>query len=176
MERDELEAIVRTHQAEVYRYVCYLGAPADAAEDIVQDTFLVAFRKGLPSDASDLHTRAAWLRGIARNLFLQYCTQKRTSRLKVDSEVVEQAEDVWQSRFLRDGDGFDYTDALRKCLETLPDQHRRVLDLRYADRKTRKQMASLLNMSTDGVKSLLRRIRANLADCIAKRLELERSL
>jgi len=94
----------------------------------------------------------------------------------VDSEVVEQAEDVWQSRFLRDGDGFDYTDALRKCLETLPDQHRRVLDLRYADRKTRKQMASLLNMSTDGVKSLLRRIRANLADCIAKRLELERSL
>ena len=40
VDRDSLEALVRAHQAEVYTYIHYLGAPHDVAEDIAQETFL----------------------------------------------------------------------------------------------------------------------------------------
>jgi len=173
VDRDSLEALVRTHQAEICTYIHYLGAPQDAVEDIAQETFLVAFRKAVPPDVLAGSRQAAWLRGIARNLFLQYCDRKRASRVRVDSESVELAEAVWQGRFLRDGDGLDYIEALGKCLEGLSEDHRRAIDLRYAEQKSRPEMASLLNMTEDGVKSLLRRIRAGLADCVRRRLRIE---
>jgi RNA polymerase sigma-70 factor (ECF subfamily) len=173
VDRDSLEAVVRAHQAEIYTYIHYLGAPADVVEDLAQETFLVAFRKTVPPDVLDGSKQAAWLRGIARNLFLQYCDRKRTSRVRADSKSVERAEAVWQGQFLRDGDGLDYIEALGKCLEKLSEDHRRALDLRYAQHTSRTEMASLLNMTEDGIKSLLRRIRAGLADCIRKRLQIE---
>ena len=71
MSRDELEALVLAHQAELYRYVRYLGAgDPNAAEDLVQETFLAAFKSQNAPAASESARHAAWLRGIARNLFL----------------------------------------------------------------------------------------------------------
>ncbi|MBM4034477.1 MAG: RNA polymerase sigma factor [Planctomycetes bacterium] len=173
MTRDDLAALVRIHQAEVYRYVRYLGAEAHAAEDLVQETFLAAFRSDAPPEAADVRGAAAWLRGIARNLFLRYCRSRKTSPVKVDSALVERAEGVWASEFLRGGDGFDYVEALRKCLDALSEKQRHVLDLRYAQKKSRSEMARLLEMSEDGIKSLLRRIRAALAECVRRRLASE---
>ena len=46
MTHDILETIVRTHQAMVYRYLRYMGAAADVAEDVAQETFLAAYRSG----------------------------------------------------------------------------------------------------------------------------------
>ena len=70
MDRDELAEIVRAHQAELYRYVRYLGADGASAEDIVQETFLVAFGKEMQSTSTP-GAKSAWLRGVARNLFLR---------------------------------------------------------------------------------------------------------
>jgi len=174
MDKEALAAMVRSHQAEVYRYLRYLGADASAAEDLVQETFLAAFRSAnAPCDTGG-RGMAAWLRGIARNFWLRHCRRSRTDPVRADSELLERAEGVWADEFLRGGDGFDYVEALHKCLEALSERERYALDLRYAERKPRSDMAGLLQMTEDGVKSLLRRIRAALAECIRRRLELEK--
>lgn len=173
MDRDALTALVKTHQAEIYRYVRYLGAHGADAEDIVQETFLAACRATRLPELGDLRGAAAWLRGVARNMFLRHCRKRKTDRVRSDSAFVEQAEAVWQSDFLRRGDGFDYVEALRKCLEALSERERRALDLRYAQKAPRATMAALLEMTENGVKSLLRRIRARLAECVRRRLSLE---
>lgn len=136
---------------------------------------MAAFRSAAPPAATDDRAMAAWLRGIARNLFLRHCRSTRTSRVVVDSDFVEQAEATWATEFLHGGDGFDYVEALRKCLESLPLSHRRAVDLRYAQRKSRAEMARLCQMSEDGVKSLMRRVRATLAECVRRRLAVEGS-
>ncbi len=175
MDRATLEALIRAHQAELYRYARYLGADGFTAEDVVQDTFLAAAEAPPPADVAldnkpNGRLASAWLRGVARNIFLMHCRSKRTSPVKIDSDYLEKAEGVWASRFLREGDGFDYVEALRRCLEALPRKQRRAVDLQYVHRKARAEMATLFNMTDDGVKSLLRRIRAILADCIERRL------
>ena len=173
MNRDEFEAVVIAHQAEIYRYLRYLGALPATAEDIAQDTFLVLLRRAEPLDGLNAASRAAWFRGIARNLFLQSCRKAKRGETTVDPAHLEDAEATWQSEFLRGGDGFDYLEALRQCLKALPDRERRAVALRYHERASRKQMADLLNLSEDGIKSLLRRVRAALAECVSKRLAVE---
>jgi RNA polymerase sigma-70 factor (ECF subfamily) len=171
MTREELETLVRTHQAEIYRYVRYLGASDCAvAEDLVQDTFLAAFQSADPPPGSDLRRQSGWLRGIARNLFLYHCRRVRTNPVRTDTASLEKAENLWAVEFLRDGDGFDYVEALRRCLGTLGGKQRQVIDLCYNQGKSRLEMAKLLQMTEDGIKSALQRIRAALLSCIQRRL------
>lgn len=174
MDRSELESLVRIHQAAIYRYARYVGADAVAAEDIVQETFLAAFRgRAIPGTGSS--AEAAWLRGIARNIFLQHCRRARTGPITADSDFLEQAEAAWSGEFLRSDDGFDYVEALHQCLETLSPEQRRIIEQRYAEKKSREEMARQAGLSENGIKSVLRRIRATLAECIRKRLKLEQA-
>lgn len=172
MEREELEAMILAHQAEVYRYVRYLGADdASTTEDIVQDTFLAAFKStNLPVN-KDERTRAAWLRGIARNLFLNHCRRRRTSPVKVNSQSLENAEVFWETEFLREGDGFEVIEALRRCLSRLEERKRAIVERFYAKNASRAELAKDFQMSEDGVKTLMRRIRGELGGCIKRRIE-----
>ena len=87
MQRDELERLIQMHQAPIYRYLRYLGADAALAEDLVQETFLATMK---PSEhqpaAPDDALWPAWLRGIARNLFLMECRRRRTSHVVADEQ------------------------------------------------------------------------------------------
>lgn len=175
MNRDDLETLVRSHQAELYRYVRFLGVNDRAvAEDLVQDTFLAAFRSQDPPPLEGVRRRAAWLRGIARNLFLAHCRRQRNNPVHIDSLYLERAEAFWAAEFLQE-DGPDYLQALKRCLESLADKPRRLLEMRYTQRVSRSEMARLLRMSEDGIKSALQRIRALLADCIKRQLEAEKA-
>jgi len=171
--RKTLEMLLRAHQAEIYRYVTYLGAADDLAQDIVQETFLTTFRDSPPPSLTDARRRGAWLRGIARHLLLRHWEKAKRSPVTVDSPALEQAEQVWASTFSGGGDGSSYLEALRECLKDVPERNREILDLRYAEKKTRREIAEVLSMSVDGIKSALQRIRARLSKCVRARLRLE---
>lgn len=176
MTRDELAGLVRSQQAELYRYVCYLGAgDRSLGEDLVQETFLAAFRSPNLPPTSEFRRQSAFLRGIARNLFLAHCRKVRNSPVRADNASVERAEALWAGEFLRDGDGFDYVEALRRCLGKLDERQRRFVELRYTQNKSRVEMAKVLQMTEDGIKSALQRVRQLLGECVQRRLASEGS-
>lgn len=170
MNRDDFETLVRLHQAEMFRYLRYLGAEHTVAEDLVQEVFVAAWSSTFEFESSDPANQSAYLRGIARNLFYQHCRRRRPSTESLSEAELEEAEVFWSQEFLRGGDGYDYLEALRRCLRRLTDQKRHVLDLFYGDDKSRREIAEELEMSEEGVKSTLQRTRAMLADCIRNRL------
>ncbi len=175
MSRDDLETLVCSHQAELYRYVRFLGVnDRAAAEDLVQDTFLAAFRSPEPPPLAEVLRRVAWLRGIARNLFLAHCRRHQNSPVHIDSLYLERAEAFWAAEFVPEG-GPDYLQALKRCLESLAEKPRRLLEMRYTQKTSRSEMARLLRMSEDGIKSALQRVRALLGDCIRRQLEAEKA-
>lgn len=157
------------HQAELQRYVRFLGAGPALSEDVVQDAFIAAYNNKRVPDLDNIPGRSSWLRKIARNTFLNYCRKQRKSVVHADSEVMEAAENYWQQNVAHDS-GFSHMEALTECLKTLPEKHNDALNKRYKERISRKQMAQDLEMSEDGVKSLLRRIRLSLANCIKLRI------
>ena len=172
MDRDTLAMLVREHQRSLYRYLLYLGA-REAAEDLTQETFLAAFRSPRPPDLTNVPLRAAWLRGISRNLLRAHFRHRRADPVRVDSAMLRQAEAVWAAQFPGADSESHYAEALRKCLETLDLRDRRMLEQRYAAGTSRAEMARRSGMSPDGVKSLMRRIRNRLDECVRRRMKAE---
>jgi len=177
MTHDQLESLIRTHQAMVYRYLRYMGASADVAEDVGQETFLAAYRSPtvpLEDAAEESGRCAAWLRGVALNKLLMHFRKARANPVSSDptilEQALEQADHVWATELLREGDGFDYSEALQLCLAKLQGTQRKVLDMFYGEEFSRAQIAEALNMSEDGIKSLLRRVRGALRHCVNTRL------
>jgi len=68
----DLEILIRAHQAQVMRYLRYLGATTEEqVEELTQQTFVAAFDARNVPPLDDDARRAAWLRGIAANRFLR---------------------------------------------------------------------------------------------------------
>jgi len=162
--------LVRTHQAEVWRYVRYLGASAELADDLVQEAFLQLLRA--PFVERTPAATSAWLRTVVRNLYV-----KSFRRPPFASAELDAIEATWNG-FVGDGDGDGEDGAsgsseavarLRQCLEQLDGRARSVVAWHYEERRSRADIAGRLGIGEDGVKSLLRRTRALLKACVERR-------
>ena len=158
----DYEAVVRTHQAGIWRFLRFLGAEPELADDLVQETFLAAFRSGF----EERHERAtvAYLRRVARHRFLNAVRSKRT---RPKFEHLEEAEASWVAWTEPDG-GQGRRDALRRCVGRLRDRARKAIDLAYSEGRSRVEVAAALQMTVDGVKTLLRRSRQALKTCVER--------
>lgn len=161
----DLAELVRAHQAGVWRYLRFLGADEPLADDLTQETFLAVWGKPFV-EHSPAATRA-YLRTVARNLFL---IALRKQRRQPALERLEMVDEVWQ-RLTADDDA--WLDDLRDCLETLTERARQAIDLCYRDNCSRSEIGRELQLSEDGVKSLLRRSRETLRRCIEQKRSLE---
>jgi len=159
-----LEALVRRHQDSVRGFLLFLGCPRSLVDDLVQDAFLAVFSARF-EDRGEAAT-GAYLRTVARNLFLK---AMRRERLRTAALEYEGAERTWVA-FEADDGGEGYLAALRACLETLSGRPREVLGLRYRADLGRAAIAGRLGMSESGVKSVLVRTRKRLRECIERRL------
>ena len=92
MDRQTLINLIRTQQAGLYRYLRYLGAGHEVAEDIVQESFLAMVRHDDAAPA--IADPPAYLRGTARNLFLGYC-RRRAAQMAMSEDLLARAEAAW---------------------------------------------------------------------------------
>ncbi len=154
------ENVVRTHQSTVWRYLRFLGCDPDLADDLAQETFLALASTRLPDRGPE--ALSGWLRGTARNLMR---ARRRSLRRELATATPEQIEGAW-FEYARDDGGASYRAALHSCLATLSEKDRIAVDQRYSERASRSAIAARLDMSVEGVKSLLRRAKAALRTCI----------
>lgn len=162
-----LEALVRDHQRGVWRFLRYLGAQATEADDLTQETFLEVWRK--PFDQYDARATAAYLRQVAKNRFLMLIRSKGRK-----AEVnIETADEVFAEVAHEDG-GDRHIEALGECLKRVQGKARQVVDLFYLDGHSRAETARLMQMNEEGVKTLLRRVKDSLRQCVEIKLGSER--
>ena len=156
--------VIKAHRVGIWRYLRFLGCTHDDAEDLLQDTFVTAL--GKPFAYRSAAESAAYLRVIARNLYLKRC---RDQGSRAPLEELDAAEEVWDE-LSGDSEGDGYFAALGICLERLRGRGKRALELRYRHDLPRETIAKRLAMSVHGVKSLLRRARQTVRRCIEERI------
>lgn len=164
----DLAELVRRHQAGVWRYVRFLGADRTEADDLTQETFL-AFARSEFRERCDRQT-AGYLRVIARN---QLLALRRKQNREISTVDLEAADSVWAGAAGPDGSLTDYLDALRECVEQLEGRARRAVDLHYRHNAGRDAIAAELDMKQGGVKTLLRRTRQILRECVERKTKSE---
>jgi len=156
------EQLVRTHYAGIWRYLRLLGCMREQAEDLTQEAFLVAIRKGF--EAPEPAAAAAYLRQTARYLWLQSLREQRVAR-EVDLEEAESA----ILEFGEDG-GDAWISALRQCVEKLAGKAREAVLGIYKDQRPHNELAQSLGLAPNGLKTLLQRTRESPRDCVERRI------
>jgi RNA polymerase sigma-70 factor (ECF subfamily) len=164
-DRDAFATLVRAHQGSVFSIGLRMLSRRDAAEDLAQDVFLQLYRK-LDSIQSLEHL-GFWLRRVAANLAIDWLRRRPysdTQPLEEGAEVAAQevAEDPLMSR------------ELMRLLGELAPHPRAVMLLRYQDDRDVAEIAAMLDMPVNTVKSHIKRsltalrgqmIGAKLIDC-----------
>ncbi len=167
-ERDRAEQFLALHSKNQHRisaFVHTLVGDWQDAEEIVQDTLVILWRKFDEFDAATDFFR--WAARVAQYEVLNYRRKKKRQDVMLSVEVisalavtaVDAAADVNQQR-----------EALVHCLQQLPEKDRRIIGLRYHESGTVHTVAEAIGRSTSHVHRILRRIRERLLRCVRARL------
>jgi RNA polymerase sigma-70 factor, ECF subfamily len=159
-----LEKLVLEHQARLRAYVCSRTGDRELADDIVQDVFMIAYRK---IDTLDLTTSLfPWLVSVARSQISQRWRSKDHAvaidevadfiNRKLSNEYNADEAPKFETQF----------DRLRKCVERLPAKLRSLVDMIYRDDLSCDEASVALGMNCNTVRVTLHRARKTLRDCV----------
>lgn len=157
-EREErFERLFRSEADAVRAYALRRADPADA-DDVVAETFLVAWRRfdDIPSDPRP------WLLSVARRVL---ANRRRSNRRVVSlSDRLAQGADAGRSASADDGTGAtDLRLAVLAALERLPDREREAMRLLAWDRLSAADAATVLGCTRATLAVRLHRARRRLA-------------
>lgn len=162
------------HLDAVYRFALRLTGTADEAEDLVQETFLRAFKAW---DQFERGTRAkSWLFTICRNVFL-----RKRERAQRHDEIVSETADrsgagpspvnpVWVSTLGADPEGDFFAsivdERIIEAIEDLPEEYRTAVVLSDVEGLPYAEIAALIDVPVGTVKSRLFRGRRRLQEVL----------
>jgi RNA polymerase sigma-70 factor, ECF subfamily len=147
--------------------VCILPSLADA-DDILQETSLILWKKIHEFQmGTDF---LAWACRIAQFRVLQFYEKQGRSRVRFDAQALEAvaAEAIDQGPLQE-----ARHQALARCLESLKQRDRDLLQRRYSDGSSPRQIAVQVGRSIDAVYKALSRIHDSLMQCIQQKLAKE---
>jgi len=161
-DRNALEALLARHQAQIYRFGLKMCRDSEDAQDVLQDT-LFAMARGV-RDFRGASSVSTWLYTIAR----RFCIKKRR-RSKFAPNALESLDSDASLEAGRLADpakgpdetlaGHEVEVALDQAIGALDPMYREVLLLRDVEGLTAPQVAEVLGLSVQAVKSRLHRAR-----------------
>lgn len=160
------EEIVRRFQRDVLRIVSGMLYERSATEDLVQQVFVNAFLH--LKDYQTGRDFGRWIRTIARNAVREHVRKasRYDRRLKAYGEILGAREDDERAA---DQDQ-ERQQALEPCLEQLSERASEAVKLRYHEGKSFAMIAPQLQSTTGAIRNLLARVRAQLRECIERRM------
>lgn len=157
-------ALFRSHQAAVYRYAAFMCG-RDAADDIVQETFLVILRQRSRRDRIQSDVRS-YLLGIARHRALKRLGRRETAHLE---DVAETAVSVEWSRSLEQLAQHELVQQVHSAVEALPPHYREVVILCELEELDYADAAAVIGVPVGTIRSRLHRARGRLAQMLISR-------
>ncbi|TSI02620.1 RNA polymerase sigma factor [Lysinibacillus sp. BW-2-10] len=146
-----LERLYRAHNRSIFKYIFYLVQNETIAKDLMQDTFLKAYRNyhHFRNEASEL----TWLRKIARNVVYDYLRRKRIIQF---IPFIQSHEQIVQDSAIAYIVENENRKELFYALSKLKVSYREVLVLRKIEQLSIEETAEVLGWSTDKVKNTQR--------------------
>jgi RNA polymerase sigma-70 factor (ECF subfamily) len=156
-----MQVLYGRHHVKVYRFALRIVRNEQTAEDLISDVFLDVWRQ-----AGTFERRSAvttWLLSITR--FKALSVLRRRKEAELDDEAVATIEDpsdnpetVAQKK--------DSGEILRQCLTALSQDHREIIDLVYYHEKSVEEVAEIVGIPENTVKTRLFYARKKLAELL----------
>jgi RNA polymerase sigma-70 factor (ECF subfamily) len=160
-DRLAMQVLFARHHVRVYRFVLRLVRDESVAEDLISEVFLDVWRQaGRFEGRSQVST---WLLAIAR--FKALSALRRRPDEELDDETAEAIEDPSDDPEVA-LDKKDKSAAIRKCLEKLSAEHREIIDLVYYHEKSVEEVAQIVGIPENTVKTRMFYARKRLAELL----------
>ncbi len=137
---------------------------AHAAEDIFQTVAVKAISTEVVFEAEA--ALVSWAFIAMRHAAIDWMRRRSREEVGIEAGLLDRVDAEWIERGPEGG----RLAALRECLEGVPVESRRLLDLRYADGLSCAEVAARLGLALDAVYKRLSRLHATLGQCVEGKL------
>jgi RNA polymerase sigma-70 factor, ECF subfamily len=157
-----MRTLYARHHLRVYHFIVRLGSDTDRVEDLVSEVFLSVWRQaGTFENRSQVST---WILSIARFKALTALGRRREPQLDEDAiKTVADDADTPEQTVLHT----DRRAQLRRCIAQMSSDHREVIDLVYYHEKSVEEVAKILRLPKNTVKTRMFYARRHLARLLA---------
>jgi RNA polymerase sigma factor (sigma-70 family) len=148
---DAFDILLNRYESKVFTYVSYFVRNREVAEDLFQDIFM----RVVSTLRSDRYTEqqkfSSWLMRISHNIVIDYFRhQKNEKNISNDETEVDLFNDIRlsdennvETQMIRQQN----LNGLQDIIKMLPQNQQEIIDLRYFQEKSFKEIAVLLNCS-----------------------------
>lgn len=169
---EAFDILLKRHQDRIYTYILRIIKNEDKANDIFQETFVKAIMTIKQGRYIENGKFPAWISRIARNLIIDYYRQEKSENLQsadlTDIDVLNRKElceatieDVIISQQIRDD--------VKRLINELPPLQREVLNMRYYQNLSFKEIAELTGVSINTALGRMRYALINLRRIAAQK-------
>ena len=160
-DRLAMQVLFARHHVRVYRFVLRVVRDETKAEDLISEVFLDVWRQ-----ADRFEGRSAvstWLLAIARFKALSALRRRPDEELDEEAaEAIEDPSDNPEESLAKK----DKSSVIRKCLEGLSADHREIIDLVYYHEKSVEEVAEIVGIPENTVKTRMFYARKKLSELL----------
>lgn len=164
-QREEFLEYFLANQLELRAFVSAIIRDRNACDDTFQEVSQTLWQEFDKFDRT--RSFSAWARGIARNKIFHLWRKAKKDPTLLSPEAVDAVCRAYEET---EADSSRMGEALRHCMETLPENSKRLLALRYEASLRLGEIAKRLQTSLGAVNKALFRLRVGLQSCIEKRM------
>jgi RNA polymerase sigma-70 factor, ECF subfamily len=159
-DRLAMQVLYGRHHVRVFRFGLRLVRDEQIAEDLISEVFVDVWRQAGKFEGRSAVT--TWLLAITR--FKALSALRRRKDVGLDDETANAIEDTSDDPevVVQKNTG----EALRKCLTALSPEHREIVDLVYYHEKSVEEVAEIVGIPQNTVKTRLFYARRKLADLL----------
>jgi RNA polymerase sigma-70 factor (ECF subfamily) len=155
-----MRTLYNRHNDRVFRFIVQLVTDTGRAEDLASEVFLDVWSQADRFEGRSQVT--TWILSIARHKALSLLAQRRRRVVELEDiamELIEDAADTPEQTVLNQDCGVQ----LRTCLDQMSREHREIIDLFYYHEKSVEEVADIIHMPRNTVKTRMFYARKRLA-------------
>ncbi len=160
-DRLAMQVLYARHHVRVYRFALRLVKNEQTAEDLISEVFLDVWRQAARFEGRSAVT--TWMLAITRFKALSVLRKRKDAELDDEAAAaVEDHSDTPEVALQKKDTG----GALRKCMESLSPEHREIIDLVYYHEKSVEEVAEIVGIPENTVKTRMFYARKKLAELL----------
>lgn len=144
------DVLLERYKSRLYSYIYFIVHNKDLTEDIFQETFMKVIMTIKQGRYTENGKFKAWITRIAHNLIIDYYRQERNENMVSNDEVevdlfnnIKLCDETIEDRLVRDQVLAD----VKKLVKHLPASQREVLEMRYYQDLSFKEIADITGVS-----------------------------
>ena len=167
MTEEDILSVIMKNRERISAAVWVMLKDTQTSEDIFQNVALKALTKNVTFETED-HI-LSWCFITARREAIDYIRKHKRMTTGIEPAVMELLESEWIKETKSKGN--KQIDALRDCIEKVPENSKDLLKLRYFEGHSCSEVGKIIGLGLDAVYKRLSRLHKSIKKCMECKLE-----